>query len=243
MMYRNNFVVVIKNKGKVLRESTSGVVRLPFGSDYSVLLKNKDSRKAVADVEIDGEDVATGIIVPGNSSVELKGALNGLSVRKHFRFIRKTKEISNYRGDRPDDGLVRVEYKFERYEEVVHPIKPLIKKSNWEPLHRVDWTYTDNNTSAGDVYYGSNAQNCFYSSINDGITVPGKDTRQDFEYGWTKPLESQSHVIILQLRGLTKKRKRVKKPITVKTKLRCPTCGRRSKSSMKFCGGCGTNLR
>ena len=238
MMYNNNFVVVVKHRGKVLRESTSGVVRLPFGSDYSVLLKNKDSRKAVADVEIDGEDVATGVIVPGNTSIELKGALNGLQVRKHFRFIRKTKEISNYRGDRPDDGLVRVEYRFEKYEPV--KVRPLKKKSS-------DWIYKDSIfessfTSGGSVYDSTPVSNCYFSQ-SDGLTVPGADTRQDFEYGHTKPLEYQSHVIVLQLRGLTKKRKRIKKPITVKTRFRCPTCGRRSKSSIKFCGNCGTNLR
>lgn len=229
MMYNNNFVAVVKHGGRILREN-GGVVRLPFGSDYSILLKNKDSRKAVVNVEIDDEDVATGVIVSGNDSVELKGALNGLSVNNCFRFIQKTREISNYRGDRPGDGLIRVEYKFEEYKVVQTPIK----------YRRNDvWTYYN---SPNEVRYGSSFTLC---DSDVGITVPGRETNQDFEYGSTKPLEFQSHVIVLHLKGTVKKRKKVrkiKKAVTVKTKLKCSTCGRTSKSSMKFCGNCGTYL-
>jgi hypothetical protein len=246
MMYSNNFVVVIKHKGKVLRESTSGVVRLPFGSDYSVLLKNKDSRKAVADIEIDGEGMATGIIVPGNESVELNGALEGMRVNNRFRFIKKTKEISNHRGDRPDDGLVRVEYRFERFEPEFN-IRPLTKrspkKSPWDggPIGPCDWTYI-NGGCVSDITTENEFLSSSYTVSDEGITVPGAETRQDFQYGYTKSLETQSHVIILHLRGRIKKR-RVKKPITVKTKLECNTCGRRSRSNVKFCGNCGTYLK
>ena len=76
---------------------------------------------------------------------------------------------------------------------------------------------------------------------DDGLTVQGSKTRQDFMYGSTNTLESQSHVIIIQLRGKSKKG-RVQKPITVKTRFRCPTCGNKSKSSAKWCHNCGTNL-
>lgn len=252
MMYSNNFIVVIKHKGKVLRESNNGVVRLPFGSDYSILLKNKDSRKAVANVEIDGENVATGIIVPENDSVELKGAIEDLRVNNCFRFIKKTKEISNYRGNRPDDGLVRVEYRFEQ-REIELPIRPLKRKSCdiWVDDFKSsgDWTYipcSHTNDGTGNATFN----NCYYthgatmdSFSDEGITVPGAETRQDFVYGHTKPLESRSFVIILHLRGRTKERRLIRKPITVKARLRCNTCGRKSKSSVKFCGNCGTYLK
>lgn len=241
MMYNNNFVVVVKHKGKVLRESTSGVVRLPFGSDYSILLKNKDSRKAVATVEIDGEDMATGIIVPENDSVELKGSIEGLKVNNHFRFIKRTKEISNHRGNRPDDGLVRVEYRFERFEPV-YDIRPLVKKKSPWPEGSTPCSWTYDNTGDTEVHASYSCDSFTLNNSDVGITVPGAETRQDFQYGHTKPLEAQSHVIILHLRGRIKKR-RIRKPITVKTRLKCNTCGRRSKSSVKFCGNCGTYLK
>ena len=257
MMYHNNFVSVIKSRGKVLREDSKGVVRIPFGSEYTVLLKNKDSRKAVVNVEIDDESVACNIIVPANKTVELKGSLNGLKVRNKFKFIQKTKEIQDYRGDRLGDGLVRVEYKFEK--KVEEPI--------WYSTPPVVWPETKRSDSVCPHIYGSpNTNDCVYTCNNglnsatltsdtpvvsacstlpksdEGITVKGSKTRQDFTYGWTNELESQSSIIILHLMGLTKKRTKVKKAITVKTKLRCPTCGKRSKSSMQYCGNCGTFL-
>jgi hypothetical protein len=248
-MFKNNFIVVIKNNGRILREN-NGVVRLPFGSDYTIMLKNKESRKAVANIEIDGEDVATGIIVPANESVEIKGALDGMQVNNHFRFIKKTQEISNYRGDRPDDGLVRVEFRFEQENIVNISTKPIKKKCRDYPAY--DWSYTNDGTSGGwdfdnnttvTAYYTNGAIPCNNLVSDVGITVAGKETRQDFVYGSTKPLEIQSHVIVLQLRGLTKQRKRIKKAITVKTRLKCSTCGRKSRSNAKFCGNCGTYLK
>jgi hypothetical protein len=262
-MYSNNFVAVIKNKGKVLREDNNGIVRIPFGSEYTVLLKNKDSRKAVVNVEIDDESVAGGVIVPANQTVELKGSLSDLKVRNRFKFIQKTKEIQDYRGDRLGDGLVRVEYKFEK--KVAEPVwyytPPVITwpdpqdcrrcKGSSYPSHIYnspstgDCTYTCSNSAPGlnNTSLISNSVECSTLPKSDeGITVKGSKTRQDFVYGYTKELESQSSVIILHLRGLTKQRTKVRKAITVKTKLRCPTCGRRSKSSMQFCGNCGTHL-
>ena len=255
MMYYNNFVSVIKCRGKVLREDSKGVVRIPFGSEYTILLKNKDSRKGVVNVEIDDESVAAGIIVDGNKTVELKGSLDKLWVRNKFKFIQKTKEIQDYRGDRLGDGLVRVEYRFEKkVEEPVWYYTPpvVIWPDNGYP--KINPVRYDGGT-------GVNTSDCVYTCSNstmvgtsaptkcstlpksdEGITVKGSKTRQDFVYGYTNELESQSSVIILHLRGLNKKYKKVKKAVTVKTKLRCPTCGRRSKSSMQYCGGCGTFL-
>lgn len=264
MMYSNNFVAVIKSRGKVLREDSNGIVRLPFGSEYTVLLKNKDSRKAVVNVEIDDESVAGGIIVSANKTVELKGSLNGLKVRNRFKFIQKTKEIQDYRGDRLGDGLVRVEYTFEKKveEPVWYYTPPTTIWPKWSDDDDLSPRKCGSGTSP--IYSAPNTSDCVYACSNvpvdnatlvgssltcsslpksdEGITVKGSKTRQDFVYGCTNELESQSSVIILHLRGLTKKRTKVKKAITVKTKLKCPTCGRISKSSAQFCFGCATYL-
>ena len=255
MMYYNNFVSVIKCRGKILREDSKGVVRIPFGSEYTILLKNKDSRKAVVDVEIDDSSVANGVIVPANRTVELKGSLNDLKVRNKFKFIQKTKEIQDYRGDRLGDGLVRIEYTFEK--KVEEPVWYFIPTVIWPdepkggtyslPTHIYDVPNTGDciYTCSNSVAEGAVVSACSPSSVpksDEGITVKGSKTKQDFVYGYTRELESQSSVIILHLRGLTKRRSKVRKAITVKTKLRCPTCGRRSKSSMQFCGNCGTCL-
>jgi len=259
MVYKNNFVSVIKCRGKVLREDSKGVVRLPFGSEYTILLKNKDSRKAVVNVEIDDESVAGSIIVPANKTIELKGFLNDLKVRNRFKFIQKTKEIQDYRGDRLGDGLVRVEYTFEKkVEEPIWYYTPPVtiwtdscprRKSpiygTGTGVNTGDCVYTCSNSAGiplGASIVSDSVQCSSLPKSDEGITVKGSKTKQDFVYGYTEELETQSSVIVLHLRGLTKKHIKVKKVITVKTKLKCPTCGRRSKSSMQFCGNCGTCL-
>jgi len=259
MVYSNNFIVVIKHKGKILRD-VNKVVRLPFGSEYSVLLKNKDSRTAVANVEIDGEDVMGGhqYIVPGNSTRELKGFLKGLKATHRFRFIRKTKEISRFRGDRLDDGLVRVEFKYEQ--------------AAWQPTPWIvypetrfgsGYTYDDSSNTGGSVkttytssMNGLSGQISCSNSVNfnqvsapqmdEGITVRGSKVNQNFQYGTVGALESQSSVIIITLRGnsVGKKGKvsKVKRPILTKTKVQCQVCGRKWKSHLKFCGNCSAAL-
>ena len=83
MVYQNNFVVTIKHDGKILREIDNSV-KLPFGSEYSIYMKNLDSRDAVVRIWIDGEDVVGDrrIIVRANNTAELKGHKNNNKVRK-----------------------------------------------------------------------------------------------------------------------------------------------------------------
>jgi len=115
MVYQDNFVAVVKCGGKVLRER-DGTVTLPFGSSYSLLLKNLESRKASVKVSIDGQDVLTGssLLISPNSETELQGFLDGSTVKNKFQFIQKTKEIQDHRGDKIDDGIVRIEFAFEQ---------------------------------------------------------------------------------------------------------------------------------
>lgn len=254
MMYNNNFVVVIKANGKVLRES-GGTVRLPFGSEYSILLKNLDSRKAVASITVDGEDVLNlhRVIVPAYKSVELEGKLLGSKVTHKFKFIERTEEISNFRGNKVEDGLIRVEYWFERRQEeplYYHPYNNDIRiKYNSSPCSGVNNVFYNSVPVFGD---GGMLRDTIISttvtsvkkcrSVDDiGITVQGSKTNQNFVDGYTNALESYSSVIVLQLKGYTKKGK-VVHAMTIKTRLQCPTCGRQSKSHAKWCHNCGTNL-
>lgn len=248
-MYKNNFIVVIKHKGRILRE-IDGEVSLPFGSQYSILLKNKNSRKALVDIEVDGENVLAGksLIIDGNTSQEIKGFMRNMSVTNRFKFIHKTKEISDYRGDRLEDGLIVVTYKFER-----QPITIEKRRFAPDPCPWI-WPY-DSPTkynSGGPVYTNCSCTlgtptNDFEGTVSmsseDGITVKGSKITQNYQYGHVGNLENKSYVITLQLKGMTEHKKSVTKPLTVKTKLRCSTCGRKSKSSSQFCYNCGTYLR
>ena len=62
MMYESKLAAAIKVNGKVLREFKD-TVYIPFASEYSILLKNLNTTRAVVNVFIDGEDIVPGGIV------------------------------------------------------------------------------------------------------------------------------------------------------------------------------------
>jgi len=254
MVYNSKLIVVVKSKGKILRD-TDGVVRLPFGSDYHLTIKNKNTKTAVVSVEIDGEDVldSSQLVVKPNETFELKGFLTNSTVRNKFRFTKKTDAIVNHRGDRLDDGIIRVEYQFEK------------------PWHNIDYWYSGydfhncnigSNSSlksspsnyrgaTGDVagkpfgatLCSTNVNFCSSDiGADEGITVKGAQTRQSFTTTTVGTLEQEKHVIILQLRGKTSRGKKITKPVTTRKKIMCVTCGKNHSSHLKFCSGCGTCL-
>lgn len=302
MVYKDRFVAVIKCGGKVLREKDN-IVTLPFGSEYSLLLKNLESRRAVVKITIDGQDVIDGsLIIQPNSQCELEGFLEGYNVKNKFRFIQKTQEIADHRGDRIDDGIVRVEYRFERkveYEEVVRRRRVITEP--WRPWPywwpRCTGCYCDPCCCATTYYYGGTSKtdgdtsvqytltnsdgettvgtfnnqsenvqvmNCSLGteetrsagfvtdqdvvqenakpSEDEGITVPGSASNQTFNFGYHGELETNTHIIVLKLRGTKSNKTLVEKPVTVKSRAKCPTCGTKSKSSADYCSKCGTAL-
>jgi hypothetical protein len=116
-MYKDNLVVAVKVDGKVLREH-GDTVAIPFGSEYAVFLKNKSSVRAMVKVEIDGTDVTgnTWLIINPNSNMDLERFIkNGnWNSGNKFKFIKRTGKIEEHRGVKAEDGLVRIEYKFEK---------------------------------------------------------------------------------------------------------------------------------
>ena len=117
-MYNSKMVVAIKHNGKILRE-TKDMVHLPYGSEFSVLVKNLNSKRAKFKLSIDGTDALddTEIIVNANSETEIKRFIrNGnMDEGNAFRFIERTATIEEGpRGIKIDDGIVRVEFWFEQ---------------------------------------------------------------------------------------------------------------------------------
>jgi len=259
-MYLNKLTVALKHNGKILRER-SGYISLPFGSEYSLLIKNLNTRKASVKISIDGEDILNNkslLVYPNsypNTEIELKGFMDGMTARNRFKFIQKTKEISDYRGDRIDDGLIRIEFAFEKE-------KPEIVHHHHRHHHDDDWYWPRRPWSPCRYRGGmwSSSVKCSFNSSNDttdvmesstlysndsfnddGITVKGSEINQDFNYGSIDELE-RSHVMIIKLRGEKNNGTIIRKPITVKTRLVCPTCGKKSRSDLKYCSTCGTFL-
>lgn len=124
-MYSEKLVVAIKHNDRVLREN-GDTVQLPFGSEYSILIKNKNTVRAIAKVEIDGVDVTgSGVVVPPNGSIDLERFIKdgNLTSGNRFKFIERTKLIEDGpRGVQAEDGLVRVEFQFEQ--PIAQPVNP-----------------------------------------------------------------------------------------------------------------------
>jgi hypothetical protein len=118
MAFANDLVVAVRAGGKILkerRENGSPIVYMPFGSEFSLYMKNLRTQRAVVKVEIDGQDVLGGssLIINSNSTLDLERFLTDNNKGNRFKFIEKTQQISDFRGDKIDDGIVRITYQFE----------------------------------------------------------------------------------------------------------------------------------
>ena len=131
MMYNNKFVATIKSGGKVLREHND-TVYLPFGCEYSVLLKNLNTVRAEVKITIDDEDVLNGntIVVNPNSDLELERYLKDLTKGNRFKFIERSASVEEHRGVGSADGLIRIEWQFEKTRPI-YTVRPDPFPSPW----------------------------------------------------------------------------------------------------------------
>ncbi len=235
MMYESKLAAAIKVNGKVLREFKD-TVHIPFGSEYTVLLKNLNTTRAVANVFIDGENaVPGGLVIDPGREVDLERWIkNGnLTEGNRFKFIERTSSVEQHRGIGIEDGLVRIEFQFEQPRPIFNT--PWITASGYD-----NKIYPQGGIMRGmDVTYSANNVTCSATSaVSDvGITVPGSHSSQKFSTAYVGALESIKHSMVFKLFGGT-----MPKPITVKHKPKCVTCGKQNKATSKFCQECGTAL-
>lgn len=117
-MYESKLAAAIKVNGKVLREFNKDTVYIPFGAEYSILLKNLNTKRAVVNIFIDGQDIVEGgLVLNAGQEVDLERFVkNGnLTEGNRLKFIERTAAIEDGpRGVKLEDGLVRVEFQFEQ---------------------------------------------------------------------------------------------------------------------------------
>lgn len=292
MMYQEKLAAAVKVNGKVLREY-GDLVALPFGSEFSLLVKNLHSLRVLVSVHIDGTDVTDGnqlIIQPGKELDLERFITNGnFNQGSRFKFIERTGKIEDGpRGIKVEDGLIRITYEFEKQKPVVIPA-PIIRG----PIYAGPYYGPFNGPMYGSTLLGSTrsvangtTQACYSSATggaagdydgghdgaasmnlasmdwmdaeqprsrsvtasaasaapeNDvGITVGGSQSDQKFVVGAWFETDGVQHSMVLRMKG--RGTSEVTEPITVQTKLECPTCGTKNKSSSKFCVECGTSL-
>ncbi len=245
-MYTNGFVLSLKIGEKFLSENSNRVT-MPFGSEYSVYLKNADNKKAVVEVLIDGQSVLGGnkIVVMPNSALDLEGYLNGDTARNKFKFIERTKDIEKYRGINIKDGLVEVIFQYEKLQPVYNKVyTPYIWTTYQAPsftMSSTTWSGTTTNGENSYIYMSSSnlpKADCFFNEAvidpNIGITVKGNDINQKFYPTYVGSLEDFTYYMSLKIVG--------DKPFFTTDKIQCQTCGLISKITDKFCSRCGTRL-
>lgn len=127
MVYQKDskFVAVVTCNGKILRDFKNDEdnyqVKMPFGEEYGIRIKNLNTTRVAFNVHIDGEDVlgCSRIVLDPNESHDLEGFMVDNVVKNKFKFIEKTEKISDHRGDKIDDGMIRIEYQFEKKPAVI----------------------------------------------------------------------------------------------------------------------------
>ena len=267
MVYFQNFVVCAKVNGKILRDK-DGVVQIPFGQEYTILLKNLESRLATVKISVDSEDVLDNneLVVQPNSTLELEGFMKKDRAVNKFKFIEKTQKIEEFRGNKADDGLIRVEYKFQKQKPIV---QETVHVDTWERHYGPYWywyPYTTNTdgitwnytlSSIPNISKGSRNSpvmknlnlssdvpmaSCFSIQNLDGITAKGSEIKQQFHSINVGEMEDQSYVMVLKLTGYKKDNSLIEKPVLVKEKVVCEMCGTVNKTSDKYCYECGTHL-
>ncbi len=253
MMYASKLAVAVKSGGKVLREF-GDTVYVPFGSEYSIFIKNLNNVRALVNITIDGEKVTDdGLVVNGNSQVDLERFLGDLTKGHRYKFIERTEKIEQHRGVGVEDGLIRIEFQFEK---PVKPWKPyeydntyrdpfrggLMKSADYQAFRSMGASGSLNSIQCSTASYSASATSTSMSLNDAGITVKGSVSDQKFITTHMGEMETETHVMVIKLLGETGQGKQVKKPVTVKTKQLCDTCGHKNKATAKFCSECGTSL-
>ena len=138
MVYCAQMVAVLKVNGKVMREvrqNGTDTIFLPFGSEYEIQFNNMSPNRAAIKVEVDGKDALSGrrLVLDANSESSLKGVMDehGNSAKNRFKFIKMTDKIEEHRGIGARDGLIRIEYQFEKpyTPPYLPPLRPI---DTWE---------------------------------------------------------------------------------------------------------------
>lgn len=281
-MHQNKLVFAVKSNGKVLREH-GDTVYIPFSSEYTLYIKNLNSVRAQVKIEIDGKDIFDGdeFIVNANSSVEIERSIVGgnMSAGNRFKFIERTAGVEKHRGIQAEDGLIRVQYEFERQPTAITnsfwgglqggagtPYYPPGVRGGWLGASGSTGNYDDSLRGATLCSTQFASAQASGASLSDtpvlkslrsapdflnqaqikpaneaGITVPGSLSEQKFTTVAGIVSDGVKHVLVMKLLGELNE-VQVIKPVTVKQKPTCQTCGKLNKATAKFCSECGTAL-
>jgi len=199
-MYNSGFALTVRKDGEFLREKNSfgrRLVFLPFGSEYSLFLKNKTNKKAKFQVRIDGKLTAPDdnwyVIYPHNTFDLERFMLDGdHSSGERFKFVNV--HGSGEEPGKAENGVITVTVKLEKPNRTIgHPRSIAINKySTREPppvmRSRPDSPLFGSNTVecdnlSFDCMDRVTMTNCSVDSAppqEEGVTVGGSHSGQQF---------------------------------------------------------------
>lgn len=167
MVYNNRFVLAVLVNGRPQKELANGTVKLPFGVEYVLRLRNKNNRRALVKILIDGENVSgAGYIIPANSYIDIK---RHSEVDKAFKFVAlDSEEAIDYGKNGPNEdklkGVIEAQFSLEKEK----PQQPFIKEIHHhhyrEKKTYPSWPYPSYptywmSTTGHGVSYGSTCTN------------------------------------------------------------------------------------
>jgi hypothetical protein len=271
-MYNSGLICCIKTNDKILREHNN-IVRLPFGSDYSIYLKNLNTVKAEVKITIDGQDILDGnsLIIDAGRNIDIgRWLLNGdLNRGPKLRFIEKTDTIRETKVETGMDGLVEITYQFEK-------VWPTQVYGNFldNTLYRSTGPKTLLGGAFGSMKVGSSIDGSTRGSTTCDVPM---QTLYSANVNHVQPEEETlcSSNIFENEDGMTVKGQEVKQefryasigtldctvhkivlqlkgdtnkgkvqqPLLVKSKVKCSVCNKSQISNNKFCVSCGNNMK
>lgn len=249
MVYKNGFVAVVKdNSGHVLRDSGNKVL-LPFYEEYSLLLKNQHGVRAVATVEIDGENVMGGreAVIEAHGEFPLERYIKNLDKGRKFQFVPLKDSRIKYKADHPDLGIIEISFRKENKHNLIDDWSgPEIKLDLYTRRMGSSMSYTSNTADSsefGTVSLGkarSGGQSvCRAMKTRSGGTAHGSRSTQSFGTTTIGDLESDSTIIRLRLVPSD-----YDEPNTVKNtkKIYCVSCGKKNPRTANYCSQCGNKI-
>lgn len=196
--------VTISGASRVSTVGDNVTVSLPFEEEYTVNLCNHHDRlRALVTVHIDGRP-ATGkglILVPGETVALERFIDDDLQRGSRFLFIEAPARAGN------DAGSMLITVQYER------DTAPLLRYREPPVQHWGGW---DGGTAVGSLTYittdaSASLTTASVSHLVNGVTIPGSESRQRFEYADIDDLDPRQDVMAITMRGFYRGQ-----PITLK---------------------------
>jgi hypothetical protein len=163
-------VAAIKANGKILREFKD-TVYVPYNTEYSILIKNLNTQRALVNVFIDGTNIVEGgLVINAGQEIDLERSIVGgnLSAGNKLKFIERIKAIEDGpRGIKLEDGIVKLEFQYEVPRPVIN-INDTLWRNNIVGGISDDWIKYSG-------YRASTGGDSFYATTNAGVSGSAGD--------------------------------------------------------------------